>query len=164
MTHHHQFEAVIVGAGGAGLMAADSARFRQQLAAAGLSEAVIDAGWVELAALPATLAAADVGLYLMDDTLLNRAKCPVKLADMLAAGVPVVANVSARPISTPDEIRAELKAQLTAPVRWTDSVRALSAAGVDAYVEVGPGDVLLGLVKRIDRDARRTKFELEPGS
>ena len=77
---------------GAGLMAADSARFRQQLAAAGLSEAVIDAGWVELAALPATLAAADVGLYLMDDTLLNRAKCPVKLADMLAAGVPVVAE------------------------------------------------------------------------
>ena len=88
----------------------------------------------------------------------------VDAAPLRAAGVPVVANVSARPISTPDEIRAELKAQLTAPVRWTDSVRALSAAGVDAYVEVGPGDVLLGLVKRIDRDARRTKFELEPGS
>ena len=49
-------------------------------------------GWVALADLPATLAAADVGLYLMDDTLLNRAKCPVKLADMLAAGVPVVAE------------------------------------------------------------------------
>jgi len=56
-------------------------------------------------------------------------------------------------------IRAELKAQLTAPVQWTGSVRALSAAGVAAYVEVGPGDVLLGLVKRIDRAATRTKFE-----
>ena len=77
---------------GAGLYAADSARFREQLAAAGLLDAVIDVGWVELAALPATLAAADVGLYLMDDTLLNRAKCPVKLVDMLAAGVPVVAE------------------------------------------------------------------------
>ena len=77
---------------GAGLYAADSARFREQLAAAGLLDAVIDVGWVELAVLPATLAAADVGLYLMDDTLLNRAKCPVKLADMLAAGVPVVAE------------------------------------------------------------------------
>lgn len=77
---------------GAGLYEADSARFREQLAAAGLLDAVIDAGWVELAALPATLAAADVGLYLMDDTLLNRTKCPVKLADMLAAGVPVVAE------------------------------------------------------------------------
>ena len=77
---------------GAGLYAADSARFRAQLAGAGLVEAIIDVGWVELTELPATLAAADVGLYLMDDTLLNRAKCPVKLADMLAAGVPVVAE------------------------------------------------------------------------
>jgi glycosyltransferase involved in cell wall biosynthesis len=77
---------------GAGLFDADSDRFRQQLASAGLLEAVVDVGWVALAELPATLAAADVGLYLMDDTLLNRAKCPVKLADMLAAGVPVVAE------------------------------------------------------------------------
>jgi len=77
---------------GAGLFDADSARFREQLAAAGLLDAVVDAGWVALDELPATLAAADVGLYLMDDTLLNRAKCPVKLADMLAAGVPVVAE------------------------------------------------------------------------
>ncbi|HRO89859.1 MAG TPA: glycosyltransferase, partial [Promineifilum sp.] len=58
----------------------------------GLTDAVVDAGWVALEQLPATLAAADVGLYLMDDTLLNRTKCPVKLADMLAAGVPVVAE------------------------------------------------------------------------
>ena len=83
----------------------------------------------------------------------------VDAAPLAAAVVPVVANVTARPLSTPDDIRAELKAQLTAPVRWTDSVRALGAAGVDAYVEVGPGDVLLGLVKRIDREARRMKFE-----
>jgi len=53
-----------------------------------------------------------------------------------------------------------LKAQLTSPVAWTESVRYLSAQGVDSYVEVGPGDVLLGLVKRIDREARRVKFEL----
>ena len=77
---------------GAGLYEADAARFREQLAAAGLTDAVVDAGWVELAQLPATLAAADMGLYLMDDTLLNRTKCPVKLADMLAAGVPVAAE------------------------------------------------------------------------
>jgi glycosyltransferase involved in cell wall biosynthesis len=49
-------------------------------------------GWVELAELPRVLQTADVGLYLMDDTLLNRTKCPVKLADMLAVGVPVVAE------------------------------------------------------------------------
>ena len=74
--------------------------------------------------------------------------------------VPVIANVTARPITTPDEIRAELKAQLTSPVRWTESIRYLGEQGVDTYVEVGPGDVLLGLVKRIDRGAQRIKFEL----
>ena len=75
---------------GAGLYDDSAAHLREQLAAAGLLAATVDAGWVERESLPATLAAADVGLYLMDDTLLNRAKCPVKLADMLAAGVPVV--------------------------------------------------------------------------
>ena len=84
----------------------------------------------------------------------------VAAAPLAAARIPVMANVSAQPITTPDEIRAELTAQLTAPVRWTESVRQLGALGVDAYVEVGPGDVLLGLVKRIDRAAARTKFEL----
>jgi [acyl-carrier-protein] S-malonyltransferase len=83
----------------------------------------------------------------------------VAAAPLAAARIPVVANVTAQPIVTPDEIRAEVTAQLTAPVRWTDSVRQLGALGVDAYVEVGPGDVLLGLVKRIDRAAGRTKFE-----
>lgn len=77
---------------GAGLYEADSARFHEQLATAGLIDAVVNTGWVDLAQLPGTLAAADASLYLMDDTLLNRAKCPVKLADMLAAGVPVVAE------------------------------------------------------------------------
>ena len=82
----------------------------------------------------------------------------VRAAPLVTARIPVVANVTARPITTPDEIRAELTAQLTAPVRWTESVRHLGALGVDAYVEVGPGDVLLGLVKRIDRAAERVKF------
>jgi glycosyltransferase involved in cell wall biosynthesis len=77
---------------GAGLYEADAAQFRQQLAATGSGVAVVDVGWVELAALPALLAAADVGIYLMDDTLLNRTKCPVKLADMLHVGLPVVAE------------------------------------------------------------------------
>ena len=77
---------------GAGLYETDSDRFREQLADAGLLEATVDVGWTAREELPAVLAAADVGLYLMDDTLLNRTKCPVKLADMLAAGVPVVAE------------------------------------------------------------------------
>ena len=77
---------------GAGLYEADHDRFRAELDGAGLAGAVVDVGWVELGALPETLSAADVGLYLMDDTLLNRTKCPVKLADMLSIGLPVVAE------------------------------------------------------------------------
>lgn len=75
---------------GAGLYSDDAAQFRQQLNAAGLTNHVQETGWVEPDKLPALLASADVGIYLMDDTLLNRTKCPVKLADMVAAGVPVV--------------------------------------------------------------------------
>ncbi|MCI0397728.1 MAG: glycosyltransferase family 4 protein [Chloroflexi bacterium] len=75
---------------GLSLFAADAATLSRRLAEAGLQEAVVEAGWVEESILPGVLAAADVGLYLMDDTLLNRTKCPVKLADMLAVGLPVV--------------------------------------------------------------------------
>lgn len=74
------------------------------------------------------------------------------------SAVPVVANVTAQPMTSVEEIRAELKAQLTAPVAWTESVRTMTAMGVDTFMEVGPGDVLLGLVKRIDRSAQRLKF------
>jgi glycosyltransferase involved in cell wall biosynthesis len=83
---------VAVLAVGAGLYDTDERQFRQQLAEASLQEAIVDLGWVEAEALPDTLAAADVGIYLMDDTLLNRTKCPVKLADILYLGVPVVAE------------------------------------------------------------------------
>lgn len=75
---------------GAGLYEADAAAFRQQLEAHGLMNAFVDVGWVEETALPSLLGCADVGLYLMTDTLLNRTKCSVKLADMLQVGLPVV--------------------------------------------------------------------------
>jgi glycosyltransferase involved in cell wall biosynthesis len=77
---------------GAGLYEADAAQFRQQLTTVGLLEAVKDVGWLDVAALPGVLQTADVGIYLMEDTLLNRTKCPVKLADMLTLGIPVVAE------------------------------------------------------------------------
>ena len=77
---------------GAGLYEADAASFRQQAKAAGILEAIEDTGWVEPDKLPELLAQAHVGIYLMEDTLLNRTKCPVKLADMLAVGVPVVSE------------------------------------------------------------------------
>ncbi len=77
---------------GQSLFDADAAQFQQLLAVGGVLEAITDAGWVEPDRLPEVLAQADVGIYLMDDTLLNRTKCPVKLGDMLAVGLPVVAE------------------------------------------------------------------------
>lgn len=84
----------------------------------------------------------------------------VDATPITVAQVPVIANATGLPIQTPDEIRAELKAQLTSPVRWTDSVNYLTAQGVERFVEVGAGDVLLGLVKRIARKSNRVKFKL----
>ena len=65
--------------------------------------------------------------------------------------VPVVSNVDAAPHTDPAEIRDLLVRQVLAPVRWEDSVRAMLAAGVDRFFEVGTGRVLTGLLKRIDR-------------
>jgi [acyl-carrier-protein] S-malonyltransferase len=64
---------------------------------------------------------------------------------------PVWANAHARPEQDADAIRAALVAQLVSPVRWTETVQQLAAAGVTRGVEVGPGKVLAGLVKRIER-------------
>ncbi|MDJ0753813.1 MAG: glycosyltransferase [Ardenticatenaceae bacterium] len=75
---------------GTGLFGEDHHDLRQHFRRAGLLDLVIDLGWLEEEALPAAILAADVGLYLMDDTLLNRTKCPVKLADMISLGLPVV--------------------------------------------------------------------------
>ncbi|WP_420640633.1 ACP S-malonyltransferase [Candidatus Leptofilum sp.] len=71
---------------------------------------------------------------------------------------PVIANVTAQPLTTPDQIREELKAQLTSGVAWTDSMNYLLEQGVETFVEVGPGDTLLSFMKRIDRKASRVKL------
>jgi [acyl-carrier-protein] S-malonyltransferase len=69
--------------------------------------------------------------------------------------MPVVGNVHARPLSTVAAIQQDLAAQLTAPVQWTESMRFLAAQGVDTVVEIGSGDVLTNLMKRIDKGVRR---------
>ena len=63
---------------------------------------------------------------------------------------PVVGNVTARPLTSTQDIRLEMVTQLTSPVRWTASVQYMVSQGVTAIVEVGPKDVLAGLIKRID--------------
>jgi len=67
--------------------------------------------------------------------------------------VPLVANVSAAKATVPGEIRDLLVAQVTATVRWRESVVAMTGMGVDSFVELGTGKVLAGLVKRIAPDA-----------
>jgi [acyl-carrier-protein] S-malonyltransferase len=73
--------------------------------------------------------------------------------------VPVIANVDALPRTTAAGSIAALVAQVSAPVRWYDVVGRLASAGVRAYVEVGPGTVLSGLVRKIHRDARIANLE-----
>ena len=65
---------------------------------------------------------------------------------------PVYQNVSALPVATPDEIKKNLVIQLTAPVKWTQIMQNMLADGVTEVVEVGPGKVLQGLFKKIDRE------------
>ncbi len=74
-------------------------------------------------------------------------------ATIAAPSVPLVANVTAAKVTTPDRIRALLVEQVTATVRWRESVQAMAAIGVDSFVELGAGRVLSGLNKRIAPDA-----------
>ena len=64
---------------------------------------------------------------------------------------PIYQNVTARPSVDPVEIKANLLAQLTSPVRWTQSVKNMAADGAEVFVEFGPGEVLQGLLKKILR-------------
>ena len=66
---------------------------------------------------------------------------------------PIYQNVTASAIINETEIKANLISQLTAPVRWTQSVQQMITDGATLFTEVGPGKVLQGLVKKIDRSA-----------
>lgn len=68
----------------------------------------------------------------------------------------VLSNVDAQPYTSAAEIRTKLVAQLTSPVRWQQCVEQLLAAGTETFYEIGPGKVLAGLMRRIDRDHRVT--------
>ena len=65
---------------------------------------------------------------------------------------PVYQNVTAKPSTDPEEIKANLLSQLTSPVRWTQSVQNMIADGADTFIELGPGKVLQGLVAKIAKD------------
>ncbi|WP_449619350.1 ACP S-malonyltransferase [Robertmurraya sp. Marseille-Q9965] len=70
------------------------------------------------------------------------------------ANIPVIANVTATEMSAPSDIKDKLIQQLYSPVQWEDSVKKMIELGVDTFIEIGPGKVLSGLVKKIDRSAK----------
>ena len=70
------------------------------------------------------------------------------------APIPVISNVTAKPVENPEDIKGKLIEQLYSPVQWEDSIRNLLELGVDTFIEVGPGKVLGGLIKKIDRSVQ----------
>lgn len=75
-----------------------------------------------------------------------------------APHIPVIGNVSAAPLADLNAIRSELQAQLTSSVRWTESMQYMLDAGITHFIEVGSGEVLSGLTKRINRKAGRSSL------
>ena len=78
---------------------------------------------------------------------------------LLPLQVPIVTNVDAAPITSGDSAKKALVGQLAAPVLWVDSVQRMVQDGITTFVEIGPGTVLSGLVKRIARDAKTYHVE-----
>jgi len=79
-------------------------------------------------------------------------KKAIEAATISAPRVPVIGNVSAEPLLSAEAVERELMAQLTSPVRWTSSVQTMINRGAQRFVEIGPGNVLTGLVRRIEKN------------
>lgn len=73
--------------------------------------------------------------------------------------VKVVANVSADYVRTGSEVRESLIKQVYSPVRWEESIRRLISDGVNTFIEIGPGKVLSGLIKKISREVKICNIE-----
>ena len=80
----------------------------------------------------------------------------IETAEFKAPICPVYQNVDAKPYTDPEQIKVNLIAQLTAPVRWTYIVENMLADGADSFMELGPGAVLQGLIKKVSRDVEAT--------
>ncbi len=91
---------------------------------------------------------------------LNRA---LSNTSILKPGFPVIGNVHAAPLRTAADVRDDLSAQLTSRVRWTESMQAMIADGINTFIELGPGDVLSGMLKRTDKNVRSIAID-EPES
>jgi [acyl-carrier-protein] S-malonyltransferase len=84
----------------------------------------------------------------------ERLEPELRAAHFEAPRFPLITNVDAEAITTGEEARESLIRQVTQPVRWLDSVHEMIEAGVAIFVEVGPGKVLTGLMRQLDRSVR----------
>ena len=89
------------------------------------------------------------------DSIQSEWNAAVDACAMSDPSIPVISNVHAKAMTVADELRADIKAQMQSRVRWTESVQMMLRSGIQTYVEVGSGEVLLGLIKRIDPSALR---------
>jgi [acyl-carrier-protein] S-malonyltransferase len=108
------------------------------------------AGAKRVARLPVSIASHSP---LMEEVSL-RLKALTDELDLVTPSFPIVGNVSGKPITTVGGIRSELEHHVERPVNWIGSVREMVAHGADTFVELGPGAVLAGLIKRIDRNVK----------
>ncbi|OGO81157.1 MAG: hypothetical protein A3K41_11155 [Chloroflexi bacterium RIFOXYD12_FULL_57_15] len=69
---------------------------------------------------------------------------------MKDASAPIFGNITARALTSADDLRADIRAQMQSRVRWSEAVRGMIGSGIRHFVEVGSGSVLIGLVRRID--------------
>lgn len=76
---------------------------------------------------------------------------------------PIYQNVDARPVTAPERIQENLIAQLTAPVRWTQTIENMLKDGATLFTEIGPGKVLQGLIKKVDRNAETAGIDSYTG-
>ena len=81
------------------------------------------------------------------------------LAEISDPQIPLANNVDAQLVRTAAQVRDGLKRQVTAPVRWDEAMRLLRAENVEWFIEVGPGKVLSGLLRQIDRQAECLRVE-----
>lgn len=84
----------------------------------------------------------------------DRLALQITSASVLSPTIPVISNTEALPLTTADNVRNELTKQVCSCVRWEDSIRYMLSQGVDTFIEIGPGNVLTGLLKRIAPEAK----------
>jgi [acyl-carrier-protein] S-malonyltransferase len=131
----------------------------EEEALAAAREILQEAGVRRLVPLPVTIA----GHSPLLDPAQARLNQALEETPVLDPGFPVIGNVHAGPLESAAEIRADLSAQLTSRVRWTESMQAMIASGIDTFLEFGSGDVLSGMLKRIDRNVHSIHID-EPES